>query len=115
MNFGFAAAAADLGRQPSGQSCEAYFTQLANAALDCGGALTWALRLVHLHGIRRRPAGESSDAIFPLPLVGFRPLPRRGRLRGRAKERLKLKGALNAIILSLNFLFAGSREAAVPS
>ena len=64
---------------------------------------------------RPRPQGQSSDAVFPAPLVFASGLPPRGRARERAMRRRKVLGVANTFITACNLQFVGTSEASCTS
>ena len=63
--------------------------------------------------LQPRPMGQSSDEVFPLPLVVRSSLPRRGRARLRAQRRAALSGWVNSVIVLLNLMMTGREGQAV--
>ena len=98
---------------PVGTSAASFFTDFCRVGLRGGGHFQWLLDEAKAQGQRVRPLGVSEEEVFPLPLVGIRPLPRKGRLRARAVARLALHDAVNAVVIALNLLFTGGGDASV--
>ena len=102
-----------LGRLPAGTPGQLLIESFALECLTSGGAFGGSFRQVRQRGLAARGFGQTSDCIFPLPLVGPAVVGRRGRQRQRAQRRLSCMNSMNLVITLVNHLYTGGGQRAV--
>ena len=90
----------------AGGSGSKLFDILFQSIEDGSGILSRMLRSFSGKQVARE-VGMAGDKIFPLPLMSFEHLPKRGRARERAARRNSLCRHVNICIVAMNWLYAG--------